>query len=127
MKTIFDLANHISSNKDDISDKIQLELRNMYSQFMINRIFSCSPDTLFIADLANKLDVNDTTHCLFLNNFVSKRKRYFNYPKTKKENYDKLNMVSKYYNVSLEKANELLELLSNEQIKSIEDSYVFGK
>ena len=127
MKNIFDIVNHISSNKNDISDQIGVELRNIYGQFMVNRILSCSPDTLYLADVANELDVKDEVHYLFWHNVINKRKRYFKYPKNKKTDNDNVNLISKYYNVSKEKATEMVELLSEEQMKYIAESYLNGK
>lgn len=126
MKTIFDVAKNISQDKNDISE--EPEFSKLYSQFMINRIMSCSPDLVFLANEANKFKgLSDKTHYDFWNNVVFKKKRYFKYPKAEKQDKDTIEMLMDYFNESEEKTMELIEILSTQQIVEIKKTYVSGK
>lgn len=127
--TVFDIVNLISKEKRDISDKFDNdpEFRKQYNQFMINRILGSSNDLIYLAEVADKLHVDNKTHYLFWHNIINKKFRYIKYAKKDNENYDDLKLVSGYYNVTYEQANDILGLLDKEQIKNIRETYKHGK
>lgn len=127
--TVFDIVNLISKDKTDHSSRFDTdpEFRGQYNQFMINRILACAPDLIYLAEVANNLDVDDKTHYLFWHNIIEKRFRFFKYPKKKNENLDDIKLISQYYYVSLDEAGNIAELLDKKQIQNISKTYDYGK
>jgi len=123
--TIFDIAKNISQDRKELDIE---EIKNIYSQFMINRIMSCSPDLVFLANEANKFaTINIQNHYDFWFGVTHKKKRYFKYPKQEKFDNTVLEKVKEYYNVSEEKGLELLQILTDEETTIILDSFKHGK
>jgi len=123
---IFDISKNISNGKQEIPDSP--EFHKVYSQFMINRIMSCSPDLIFLANEANKIkNISNQIHYAYWFNVVHKKNRYFKYPKVEKEDKETLDIIGNYYNVPEDKARELLCLLSKENIDNIKKTYISGK
>lgn len=118
----FDVAKNISQ------DKVEIELESDYTQFMINRIMSCSTDLVYLANEANKfVSVDNKTHYNFWFNVVHKKKRYFKYPKQEKFDFSVVDKIKDYYSMNQEQALECLNILSEEQVKYILESYKHGK
>jgi len=129
MMTVFDIANIISKDKTDHSSRFDTdpEFRGQYNQYMLNRILACAPDLIYLAEVANNLNVDDKTHYLFWHNIIEKKFRFFKYPKKKNENLDDIKLLSHYYNVSIDEATIIAELLTKEQVKNISKTYDYGK
>lgn len=132
--TIFDIVTLISKDKSDYSYKFEnpednddLQFVKQYNQFMINRILACNTDLIYLSVVADNLDVPDNLHYLFWHNIINKKFRFFRYPKKQSEDNSNVELISNYYNVSKEKAIELLELLDKEQVNDIKKTYNYGK
>lgn len=130
---IFDIVNIISKDKNDYSYKFEnpededdLEFVKQYNQFMVNRILSCNNEMVYLAVVADNLNVPDHLHYLFWHYMIDKKFRFFRYPKKENKN-ENIEVISNYYNVSNEKAIEMLELLDDKQLDDIKKTYVFGK
>ncbi len=96
-----------------------------YSQFLVTRSFAGFTDTVFYAKEINLFPaLSDRMHYDFYYYGVPKKKRYSEW--FKKDNYENISMISKFYNVSFKKAEEFLEILTVDQIKQIEHSMVYG-
>jgi hypothetical protein len=124
MPSIFDILNDISFDKHEIlSEK---ENFKDYNPFMINRFLSMDGSTLFLSNFINRMShlPKEVQYQFYLKG-IDKKKRFFKYQK--KEGGDKkVKIIKKYYNCNDEKAMELLEILKDDQIKSIEKSLNMG-
>lgn len=110
-KTPFSYVNAVNEAKD-------IEVTSEYSQYLMNRNFSMFNDTILIANHANSLqNIDNELHFKFYRNLVNRRKRYFRWPKTNSS--DDINIISEYFQFSIEKALEALRILSDEQIMFI--------
>jgi len=123
---IFDFLKSITVNKKDLSQ--EPSFHKDYSTYMINRWLAMS-DSLYAVTIAmylSTLDMNKESHYKFLLNDFPKGYVKFNYAKKKNEhNKDLVNLLSLCYNISNEKALEILNLnlLSESQIEMIKKSY----
>lgn len=121
----FDFLNAINVTKQDlIKDDPQSEKE--YVPFMINRGLSYFHDTIMYANEMNKYaSVPKKWQFDFYRNSIPKKKRFSKWHK-KDQNSDDLNLVMNAYNYSSEKAAVALEILTDEQIKNLRDSYSQG-
>lgn len=122
---IFDIAKNISQEKErlDISS-----LDKIYSQFMINRIMACSPDLVFLANEITKIkEIDNQTHYDLWFNVLTKRKRYFKYHKEEKIDNSQIGNIQTYFGINKELAIEYFKLLSEEELKYINESFNHGK
>lgn len=113
----FDFVNAINFGKQDLFEDPQAE--KDYVPFIINRALSYFPDTILYA---NAMNVNNTAakqwQFDFLRNSIPKRKRFSKWAKKESHSSD-IAAVSEFYKYSLEKASEVISLLSTEQIEFI--------
>lgn len=121
----FDFLNAINVTKQDlIKDDPQSEKE--YVPFMINRGLSYFHDTIMYANEMNKYaSVPKKWQFDFYRNSIPKKKRFSKWHK-KDQNSDDLTLVMNAYNYSSEKAASALEILTDEQIKNLRDSYSQG-
>lgn len=94
------------------------ELVKSYPAYVINKCLSAHIDSILYANAMNEyytLDL-DMQYSFFLNS-LRKGKRFS--PWIKKENIEDLECISEYYNYSLEKASQVLKILTKEQISYI--------
>lgn len=89
-----------------------------YSPFVINRCLSYFPDTIFHANVMNKLN-NLSNKCQFdyLRTSLRKRKRFSKW--LKNEINDDFLVVQEYYNYSKVKTREIFDILTKDQIEDI--------
>lgn len=122
---IFDFLKSITTSKNDLS-KHELFHRD-YNPYRINRWLSMCDDLYcisFAMFLSEKNKLSKEAHYKFLLYELPKGYRNFKYQNAKNE-HDKgvVNLVKMYYNVSEKKCNELLRLLTDEQLTEIEKSH----
>lgn len=119
--TPFEYLNEINDGKKDLireSDNPELAEKE-YNAFIINKGLSYFPDTIMFANEMNRLHwlpaimQND-----FYLNIVRKRRRFSKWHKPQ-EDY-KLQLISEYYGYNMEKAKEVVDLFSDEDISEIE-------
>jgi len=114
--TPFDFLKDINYDKknlivDDITEK-------QYNSFMINRALSYFRDTVECANLINQYShLDNKLQNDFLINIIRRRKRFSKWEKQKLDN--DIEVVKEYYGYSNDKAKQILDLLSEEQIKTI--------
>lgn len=112
----FDYVNSINYNKkdimvDDIAEK-------QYNAFIINRSLSYFPDTVHFANEMNKNNKIDAKmQYSFLINIIRKRKRFSKWHKPEK--IDAIQIVKEYYGYSDEKASQVVNILSSEQLNEL--------
>jgi hypothetical protein len=100
-----------------ISNHEKQEIDESYNQFLINRFFSYHIDTILYAAEAASFcqDIDNSLHREYYLNSVKKRKRYSKWYKSEKE--ENLEIISEYYNCSINKAMDILRILSEEQLE----------
>lgn len=122
----FEYINAINSGKDIMTGTDNDELAEKgYNPFMANRALSYFQDTILMANemnanhhLDNKLQFD------FLINIVRPRKRFSKWFKT--EHTNDLEAVVQYFGYSYEKAKQVLDILSAEDIKTIKSKLETG-
>lgn len=113
----FEYLNNINSSDKDIMQTDDDE--KAYNAYMINRGLSYFPDTVLQANLMNmNYHADVRLQYDFLRAAVSKKKRFSKWFKNSKQ--DDLELISEYYNCSMQKAKEYKGLLSQEVINKIE-------
>lgn len=113
---LFDFINIINEKKV-IPDSLE-----GYDSFMMNRAFSNSMDTVFIANEINN-DCDIDMNFDYYYNAVPKKRRYAKWPKKAKESSDKksmLNNIIERFNCSLSKAQDIYVILDS---KNLLDEY----
>lgn len=97
-----------------------------YVPFIVNRAVAHHRDCIYICQLLNEYQVEPEQHYAFLFNEVSKYRRPFEkWVSSKKDNEDvsDLELISKYYNCSIEVAREYLALYTPESLSSLKAIY----
>jgi hypothetical protein len=125
MPSPFDFINAINQTKEDLIRKDPLNEKD-YSPFMVNRGLSYFADTVMMANEMNvhsgipKKWQND-----FLLNTISKKKRFSKWHKKDAEDR-KLLLIMEYYKYSTERAKEVMDIVSPDQLTMIEEKLYKG-
>jgi len=99
------------------------ENRSEYVPFIINKCLSSFPECMsFVEYLNMNADMPVEMQYEFLLYSIPKKKRFS--PWVKKEKFDGLEYIVRFYKCSKAKASEYIKLLSDEQIAEIESIYV---
>lgn len=115
---VFDIVNQIYYGKEDIFTEPQTEKE--YSSYVINKALSFGADTILYANEMNlHHGLDKKLQYEFLKNAIPKRKRFNKWIK-KGADPKHLDLVCSYYKYSKERGMEALSILSEEQIKQIE-------
>lgn len=123
--TPFDFLNAINDTKKDLFKEDPLAQKD-YSAFMVNRGLSYFPDTIMFANEMNKnAGIPSDWQFYFYLNGVTKRKRFSKWSKKDKAS-DSLQVVMKHFNYSSQKAIEVLDILTDEQLKQLSEMYDTG-
>ena len=121
----FDFINAITYTKHDYIAEDPLNEKK-YSPFMVNRGLSYFPDTVMYANEMNRLSTIDNKWQFhFLLNSINKKKRFSKWVKKDSETKSLL-LVMEYYGYSNEKAKEALKILSDDELKIIEEKLQKG-
>ena len=125
MKTeLKEWLNSINQTKVNLIDE-DPSLEKDYPPYIINRCLSGHIDTVLYSNELNRIpNLSKKLQYDFLINIVRKRKRFS--PWIKKEKIEDLECVKKYYGYSTEKAKQVLNILSEEQIKFIKQKFETG-
>jgi hypothetical protein len=121
----FDFINDITFGKKDLLREDSLNEKD-YSPFMVNRGLSYFSDTVMYANEMNrhsgiaKLWQND-----FFLNTISRKKRFSKWHK-KEADSQSLQLVMEYYKYSNNRAREIMDILSPDQLKMIEQKLYKG-
>lgn len=120
----FEFLNCINETKKDVIAE-EPDLEKDYSAFMVNRGLSYFYDSVMYA---NEMNVRHQTpkkwQFQFLLNSIPRKKRFSKWHKRTEEKY--LTMVMEFYNYSSDKAKQALSVLSEEQLKTIEEKLKTG-
>ncbi len=94
------------------------ENESMYVPFVVNRSLSYFPDTVALANEMNKYHhLDNRLQYSFLINIIRKRKRFSKWVKPELEN--NIEKVKEYYGYSMDKARQVMPLLSTDELNII--------
>lgn len=121
--TPFDIVNSINNKTslewDDVTEKT-------YSPFIINRGLSFNMQTIMFAAAMNKYpQLSKKMQYDFFFNGVPKGKRFDKWQK-KTELGDDVKALQEFFNINIQRAEEALKLLSNEQLDMIKEKMKKG-
>ena len=112
----FVFLNSINHTKEDVMVDDMME--KSYNSFMNNRSLSYFPDTVGLANVMNRYHhIDSKLQYHFLINIIRKRKRFSKW--FKNERVSDIEVIKQYYGYSNDKAEQVLPLLSPEQIDII--------
>lgn len=123
--SFFDFLNAINDTKKDLI-KEDPHTEKDYVPFMINRGLSYFPDTIMFANEMNThASIPKNWQFDFYLNGIVKKKRFSKWHK-RDQNSDQLALVMREYGYSAQKAAQALELLTEKQIKELQEKYKTG-
>ena len=120
----FDFINAITTTKEDLfKDPIA---NKDYNAFLVNHGLSYFQDTILWANLMNMNHhmPNDMQFQFYIN-IITKKKRFNKWVKKEKDSNSFL-LVKEYYGYSDEKTRQALDILSDDQIATIEQKLYKG-
>ena len=116
--------NSINTNKNNLIDE-DIDLEKKYPSYIVNRCMSGHIDAILLANEMNKRpNLPKKLQYDFFLNSIRKRKRYS--PWLRKEEIENLDFVKRYYGYSNEKAKQVLNILTREQLSFIRDRLETG-
>lgn len=119
-----DFLTSINSSKENLIEKEPL-CEKEYIPFVVNKCLSYFPDTIFYANQINILSgLDKKMQYDYLRLSVSKRKRFSKW--FKEEKNENIKIIQDYYGYSYRRAKEVLECLTDDNIKTIKDSLKTG-
>ncbi len=112
-----DWLNSINTSKEHLIE-VDPDLEGQYPPFIINKCLSGQMDSLMYANEMNKYPgLNKRLQYDFYINSLRKRKRFS--PWLRKDKVKNIEAVKSYYGFSTAKAEQALNILSNEQLDYI--------
>jgi hypothetical protein len=119
----FDFLNSINHTKENVM--VTSHDEKEYVPYVVNKGLSQFIDTVRLANEMNMRHHTDKKlQYEFLLNSIRKRKRFAKWAKS--ERNDDLTAVMEYFGYSYDKANDIIDLLSQDDIKTIKDSFSKG-
>ena len=114
LKSINETKEHLLDSDDPMWEK-------KYSPFIINKCLAPFNDTIMLVNEMNQRHhLDNKLQYDFLLNTIRSKKRYA--PWVKADKLKDLEYVKEYFGYSNEKAKAALQILDNDQIKTIKDS-----
>ena len=116
----FEFLKSINNSKKDV-----MENEKDYIPFMVNRGLSYFPDTVLYANEMNRYHhLDKRLQYDFLINIVRKRNRFSKWHKVSKS--EDIDAIKSYYNYSNEKAQDVLPLFNNGELRIIKEMVNHG-
>lgn len=112
----FDYVNSINDKKYIFREEDE-GAYNKDCCWTVTKAFANLPETLFLANLANRLGLRGKQHYDFFYYVLTKRKRFSEWHKTEK--IDALEVIQEYYGCNINRAREYLKALSDNDIKTL--------
>lgn len=123
--SFFDFLNSINDTKVDLIADDPANEAN-YVPFMVNRGLSYFADTVLYANEMNQhASIPKKWQFDFLRTAVPKKRRFSKWHK-KDQNPEAIQLIMKEYDYSAQKAAQIADLLSDEQINSLKEKYSTG-
>ena len=120
----FDFINAINDTKKNLFEDPQA--MKDYSSFMVNRGLSYFPDTVLYANEMNQYaSIPPDWQFSFLINSIPRKKRFSKWSKKDAETKS-ITLVKEYFGYSDEKAKDAVSVLSDAQLKIIEEKLQKG-
>jgi len=123
----FDYLNAINYTKEDVirdSDNPELA-EKLYQPYVVNRGLSYFIDTIYAANEVNRYhQIDNQMQFDFLINIIRKNKRYSKWYKPQPD--DDVSTVMQYYDYSQDKARQVVDLLTKDQLTIISKSQSKG-
>ena len=121
MYELKDYLNAINHTKEKLLDSEDEMWEKKYAPFIVNKCVAPFPDTIMLVNEINQRHhLDKKLQFDFLLNSLRTRKRFTPWAKASK--YKNLDIIKEYYGYSNEKAKSALDILNDEQIKTIKDS-----
>lgn len=121
----FDFINSINTTKENLLDK-DPHNKKEYSAYMVNRGMSYFYDTIMHA---NEMNIHRTIPIEWQYEYylqsITKKKRFSKWSKKEKAHSD-IKLLMKEYNYSESKAEEVINILSEDQLKALREKYTTG-
>jgi len=122
--TPFDFLNAINYTKEDLFKDPQAS--KDYNAFMVNRGLSYFLDTILLSNEMNiHYNLDSDMQFQYLINTITKKKRFGKWAKKDKDSKSFL-LVKEYFKYSDEKARQVLDILTNDQLAIIEKKLYKG-
>jgi len=119
MANPFLYINNITDDKKDLFKDNPLAEKD-YASFIVNRGLGYFPDTIMQANMMNRYhDIPKGWQYYFLLNTITKGKRFSKWHKAEKQT-ESLKLVMEYYGYSPEKARQVMDILTTDQMSIIE-------
>lgn len=116
----FSMLTAINQTKEDVLKGDPLAVKE-YHPFMVNRGLSYFPDTCLQANEMNRYaSIPREWQFYFLLNTITSKKRYSKWHKADGET-KAIKLVKEYFGYSSEKAKQVVDLFTSDQLKSIEE------
>ena len=124
MTDLKDWLNSINTTKTNLIDEYP-DIEKSYPSYIVNRCLSGQVDSVMFANEMNKHPnlAKKLQYDFFLNS-LRKRKRFS--PWLLKDQIENLELVKRYYGYSNEKAKQVLNILTREQLSFIRDRLETG-
>lgn len=123
--SFFDILNDINGFQKDLRSNDGFT--SAYEPFMINRYMSLYPDTIEVANTVNTtlsiLDKEIQYH-FYLIMIKGRTKRFEKYEKSSIS--DNAKLISKYYNISINRAEEIVDLHTDDDISFMKEYFETG-
>lgn len=115
----FDFVNSASHSKENIMHDAQDE--KQYNPWIVNKAFSQYPDTILFANEMNvaMLTVSSRLQYEFYLHGLRKKKRFTKWAKEDKQ--DDIDLVKKYFGYRTELAEQILPLLSKDDLSEMRE------
>ena len=120
----FEFTKTINETKRNLIDE-DPEVEKDYIPFLVNRSLGYFMDTIMYANEMNQK--NSLDHKLqydFLLNIIRPRKRFSKWLKKSKD--DNIDLIKKFYGYSYTKAKDVVDILSEDQLKHIRSKLDIG-
>jgi hypothetical protein len=120
---LFDYTTNFCSEKADLRE--HPDFLKTYNPFMINRVMSMSPKTCHLAMfMSQRPQIPNAQHFIFYNNELDRDRIFFNYAKRSDEvSAETIQYIREYWQCSLGRALEYINILSEKQLKTIIDIF----
>lgn len=125
--SLFEHLNNLTENKIEYDPMNDVQTKE-YEPYMINRFVSMCDFYLPLVNEINKYDFPKATHYKYFLSSLPKRKQFFKYiSKGKDVNKKDKEKIAEYFECSTRESEMYLEILSDEQIKTIVQKFEYGK
>lgn len=113
-------------SKSILSSRTEIPVSQEYSSYVINRAVAHHRDCIFICQSLNEISVDPQQHYAYLFNRVAKYNRPFEKwvsANQVDQNASDLNLIAKYYQCSIEIAEQYLALMGEESLNALRVAY----